>query len=1263
MSTPRGNLPLVLGIVGILLVAVAIGFVLSSRAPTPIPVPPPQTAQDPNAPPPQTRFTPAQFRVAVEAVAATEEADFERARKHWADLLEIFPDDPDLRINQAVAVLKWIGTIDQALNSNDGKTSPADRERLLQEIDSAYAQASLVTDELAQLEQVDSRVPLIRSAILTSKASRVPYPEDMALHKQAAEILATALKQDPSQPLLATSFDESLNVLAGTAPELESQRADFLYAGWQAMPRNLFLLRRAADALLDAQDPRLQELLQPSLDITRPTWSMLQRQIDSLKPEELVPQAVAAIQAGAWDQTRKLRFWFNLLTATPGFNADNKLVKPDPLALLDTSFLLRLAPEQAPSTENDSSATAAGGSDHSPTLPAYQPQQTTTAAATAAAWYDFDFDLRSDLVVVNDQELEFWHVTVEGLTRAHQLRLTTAASGMLPVDLFEVDAPSRPKLPASVAELMIEHSSAIPAQIAEDAPAVFGGRHDTLQELLLWGQEGVSVITTDGTVAGYRVMEEETGLEPLQEVLHIATADWESDGDLDLLVVTTAGIHMMQNNGNRTFQDISKYSQMPPEQVRVVQTVACDIDRDLDPDFMLVSDGPPAVLENIQHGQFRYRSLESDRWPSLAGSAALAIGDFDHNGSWDFLATSGAESQLTLTRNSGPERMHVIRSERFAGEPPAAAMASSEPSADVAVGDLNNDGHLDLLLASSTGLQARMGIPQAQFAPAVTLTTEPTNSLSLIDRNYEGKLDILAIVNGQPTVWSAPSTAASTNFVDVRLTGINDINGGGRINHYGIGSTLELWGGSTLFMQMVQTPVTHFGLGENSPENLRVIFTNGLTQNVEDVLPNTLVEEKQLLRGSCPYVYGWDGERFQLITDLLWNAPLGLQIARGQTLPDRRWEYLMLPGELVQPRQGKIELRVTEELWEVAYFDHILLTAVDHPAEQRLFTNEKVGPAPLAEPQLFTAEKTVYPLRAFDTRGRDKTSTLQSLDRQYLQPFDIQICQGLCEPHFVELDFGELPTDEHLRLFLNGWMYPTDTSLNIGIGQNPLRNLPEPPSLWVVDQSGQWVCAQPFMGFPGGKPKSIVVDLQGIFPTDDHRLRIAGSQQIYWDEAFVSWDSTPASLRQQTLPLESADLHYRGFSQFLPREPDQPHWFDYQAVSQEPNWPQLDGPFTRYGDVKRILASDDDAMVVMTSGDEIQLTFSAPSTPLPAGWQRDYILHSTGWDKDADINTLHGQGSLPLPFKSQLAYPATLEQAAQAQQVWDKNSATLTRSN
>lgn len=57
------------------------------------------------------------------------------------------------------------------------------------------------------------------------------------------------------------------------------------------------------------------------------------------------------------------------------------------------------------------------------------------------------------------------------------------------------------------------------------------------------------------------------------------------------------------------------------------------------------------------------------------------------------------------------------------------------------------------------------------------------------------------------------------------------------------------------------------------------------------------------------------------------------------------------------------------------------------------------------------------------------------------------------------------------------------------------------------------------MGFPGGKPKSIVVDLQNIFQSDHHRLRIATSQQIYWDEAFIAAEIEGPETRLQPLHL------------------------------------------------------------------------------------------------------------------------------------------------
>ena len=60
-------------------------------------------------------------------------------------------------------------------------------------------------------------------------------------------------------------------------------------------------------------------------------------------------------------------------------------------------------------------------------------------------------------------------------------------------------------------------------------------------------------------------------------------------------------------------------------------------------------------------------------------------------------------------------------------------------------------------------------------------------------------------------------------------------------------------------------------------------------------------------------------------------------------------------------------------------------------------------------------------------------------------------------------------------------------------------------------------------------------------------------------------------------------------------------------------------------------------MVVIGAGDEIRVQFSLPESDPPPGWTRDFILHCVGWDKDADLNTLSGQSTEPLPSARRIA--------------------------
>jgi hypothetical protein len=93
-----------------------------------------------------------------------------------------------------------------------------------------------------------------------------------------------------------------------------------------------------------------------------------------------------------------------------------------------------------------------------------------------------------------------------------------------------------------------------------------------------------------------------------------------------------------------------------------------------------------------------------------------------------------------------------------------------------------------------------------------------------------------------------------------------------------------------------------------------------------------------------------------------------------------------------------------------------------------------------------------------------------------------------------------------------------------------------------------------------------------------------------------------------------------------------------------PRWRDLEGYYTRFGDVRELLLDVDDRYVIMNAGDELKLRFAA--SPPPAGVVRDFVMVTDGWEKDGDFNTTFSRTVLPLPTHSNARYdraPRTLE--------------------
>lgn len=1196
--------------------------------------------------------TPALLARAVEVVAIAENGkNYRAAIDGWTELLAVRPEDRDLLLNQAVTVLKWIGDTNGTLASGSIR-DPEKIAQLEKQLDEANVEADRVLQSLTKLPQGqdenNSTQVLVECELLVTRSRVVQEEDGVQLRKQAAEKLIETLGKKGDQPLLAARLLKLAEELQIDWPEVTGHATEAAYQAWRSQPRNMLLLIRAGQGLADAKDKRLLEVMEASLDLAKPLMSMMKESdLRIAQPDVVLEATRKAAASGDWSKRPMVRPWFNVLGGTTAFVADHRLLNPDVMALLNTSFLERWRGELA-----DQQSTVA-----EPRAIHVESEMLADAvvisedeAATLAAWYDYDVDRKFDVLTIRGTKLRVINRDPHHPVVLEK-ELPFAPSSFLIADLWTVDSPQRPVIKNSNAASPAGDPTPTTPTPAQDD----GNKHDTIQEIVVWNDNQVVVVSPDPESAQLTLITDITGFDGIAGIQRVAVAELDGDGDLDFVVASASGLKILQNNGNRTFQDITQFSSLPPDGWQPTAMVPCDFDRDLDLDVVCTSSTAPylALMENILHSQLRFRPLNESHWRANVELSALAVLELDGNASWDVALLGDKSLDVVLTRTVGAGQLtpSVRQTSPVTGTRGAVEVMRTA--------DLNLDGHVDVCMAGPRGVRVFWNDGQRLGTTAETIYDKPTSGLDIQDADGDGQLDLLTTVKGSvELVRAVPQT--ESHYVGARVRGIND-NVGGRINHYSIGSTLELWADNKYQARVVDSPLTHFGLPGKQAEDLRVIFNNGLTQNVIRPPVDALVQERQELKGSCPFLYGWDGQRFEMITDLLWNAPLGLQQARGKVLPDRRWENLLLPGRFMQPRNGAIELRITEELWEVAYFDHLHLMAVDHPREVDVWTNEKVGPPTLAQPRLYTASRPVFPMAARDGYGRDMLDRLRRRDGLFAQAFQQQICQGLCEPHSIELTFDprQLALRNDLRLVITGWMHPTDTSLNIGISQNAERKLPDPPSLWAPNAHGEFICKQPFMGFPGGKPKTIVVDLNDVFEGDDTRLRIQSSQQIYWDQVYVISDEPPVPVVTQELAMRSADLQYRGFGRLMPRADDQPHWYEYAKVSTSPKWPPLEGWFTRYGNVLPQMQVDDDFIVVMASGDEMILKFAEPERPLPDGWTRDYVLHSVGWDKDADLNTLEGQSSLPLPFGSMHAYPPTLEDEEKAQSVWQLNSPSL----
>ena len=772
---------------------------------------------------------------------------------------------------------------------------------------------------------------------------------------------------------------------------------------------------------------------------------------------------------------------------------------------------------------------------------------------------------------------------------------------------------------------------------------------DGIQEILLQTREGITSLQMDAD-GNWRTSPLVQRQKAVYETGVLLPVDFDHDGDLDLFSART-NLAMYRNNGipdakgNITFTDVSEQTFVGTgagdafvARGAPIEAFSADFDDDGDIDVFVMHEEMGCTLyDNLRQGRLRAISSETGI-PQDVRYTAAAAGDYDNDGDFDlFLATA---DRLHLYRNRGDAS--------FVDAPNLEASALDLPVALLKNLDYDNDGRVDVWVSGEDGMFLFRNDGGGAFNEPYPLigSITPTEGALLQDAkagtvgdyDNDGDLDLF-FINTEGQLRALQNDGGNqNNWIQVRLEGITA--GNNKVNRDGIGSKLEVKVGDLYQLQYVTEQVSHFGLGAfDVADVVRVVWTNGVPQNVVAPQAQQRILEKQVLKGSCPFLYVYDGEHYRFITDLLWRAPLGLVTSMGFVAPDETKDFVKISGTQMQPRSGKYSIQITEELWETAYFDEVKLIAVDHPVGTDIFVNEQYMPPPFAAFKIYGVAEKQFPKSAVDHHGKDVSDALKAFDYRYAVEHAPGIYQGVVEPHAVVLDLGDVPNDTPLTLFLGGWIFPTDTSINVALFQNPAIN-PSFPSVAVKDETGEWKTVIDMIGLPAGKNKTITVDLTGKFLSEDRRVRIATDMQIYWDTAFFTVGTQAVPMEVTTLNPDSADLHYRGFSEMYRPNLHAPHLFDYQRVTKAAQWRDLAGFYTRYGDVAPLLQEVDDMYVILNAGDEITVEFDASRLPtLKAGWVRDFILYSDGWDKDGDINTLTSQTVEPLPFHGMSRYP------------------------
>ncbi len=780
----------------------------------------------------------------------------------------------------------------------------------------------------------------------------------------------------------------------------------------------------------------------------------------------------------------------------------------------------------------------------------------------------------------------------------------------------------------------------------------------------------------------------EAGLDKLTSVcLGSAFVDLDQDGDLDLLIAqyaatpeealalltgrskadSTGGLAVFLNIGVSTA--VGKSQDPPPLNPRfrraegppallgqrgpTVGMALSDVDDDHDLDLILLEDeAPPAIILNDRLLRF-HREKQAQGLAAAGRWNGVLVLDANHDGHSDLFFIRPGQAPLFLLSQRVKDPKTVV--DRF-----KIGTMNSPPLIQAQAIDLDYDGWTDIVGLSDKRLPVLLqndGERLVHRQEALGLDADWSKDLLAVSvGRFAGERDLdLMVWSESSGIHLYRNQGNGNNALKLELTGHRKISASGepeRSNADGFG--VWAWAQVEGFWTGAEYTTLSAGLGQSrqplilgighhpQPDVVRLRWPDNVPQ-AELNIPAcrvTRIDETNRKPTSCPILFTWNGERFVFVTDFLGAGSIGELQPDGTTRPPRAEESVKIEAEQLAERDGKYLIKLAEPMDEATYLDRLQLVVLDHPADVRVYPDERFSEESPTTQELLAFRQEIFPVQARDHHGRDVTRTLAKWDRDTVDGFARRSWLGFAEEHWVELDFGDrlakFSPSDRLILCLAGWTeYPYPESI-WAANQAGVAMLP--PILERVGDDGQWHTLVKDAGFPAGLPKMMTREVTGKLSGPRCVLRLRTNLDIYWDQIFVA-PLVEKGFRANFLEVHSANLSPCGLMQEFSPDGRQPTIYDYYRTQSAPV-ARLTGRMTRFGDVTELLRERDDRFVIFGPGDELTVEFDAKSLPeLPPGWKRSFVLRTWGYCKDCAPFTATGDTIEPLPFQKMSQYP------------------------